>query len=68
MSETLDPNGIPAVGVVDDVDQWLPILSAVEGVEAGTNIKPLAGVTSATKNLHWYKDIRIYLKIGTLAS
>ena len=42
MSETLDPNGIPAVGVVDDVDQWLPILSAVEGVEAGTQIRNIS--------------------------
>ena len=49
MSGTLDPNGIPAVGGVDDVDQWQPILSAVEGVEAGTKIEALAGVTSATK-------------------
>ena len=44
ISETSAPNGIPAVGGVDesgadDVDQWQPILSAVEGVEAGTQNK-----------------------------
>ena len=55
MSGTLDPNGIPAVGGVDDVDQWQPILSAVEGVEAGTKIETLAGVTSATKI---YTDVK----------
>ena len=55
MSETSDPNGIPAVGGVDDVDQWQPILSAVEGVEAGTKIETLAGVTSATKI---YTDVK----------
>ena len=54
ISETSAPNGIPAVDGVDEsgadvVDQRQPILSAAEGVEAGTNIKPLAGVTSATK-------------------
>ena len=41
-SETSAPNGISAVDGVDEsgadvVDQRQPILSAVEGVEAGTN-------------------------------
>ena len=35
MSKMSDPNGISTVGVVDDFNQWLPILSVEDDVEAG---------------------------------
>ena len=42
MSKMSGPNGISTVGVVDDFNQWLPILSVEEGVEAGKQIRNIS--------------------------
>ena len=42
MSKMSDPNGIPTVGGVDDFNQWLPILSVEDDVEAGKQIRNIS--------------------------
>ena len=71
-SETSAPNGISAVDGVDEsgadvVDQRQPILSAVEGVEAGTKIKYISWCHQCTKNVHCTKKQDYTSKSGRQA-